>query len=130
MLELNNYNISPGRCSIQPMATSRRAEGEDELLEVRQAAALVGRHPETVRRWVWSGRLLARRSGHRLLVARADIEALVRQESIVPTLAEWADRAAAVRDRWSQAPAGPSAADLVIEDRRERSRTTGTHAGR
>ena len=112
------------------MATIRRAEGEDELLGVPRAAALVGRHPETVRRWVWSGRLPARRSGHRLLVARSDLEALVRHESIVPTLAEWADRAAATRDRWSQAFSSRSAADLVIEDRRERSDTTGTHAGR
>ncbi|MHB8458577.1 MAG: helix-turn-helix domain-containing protein [Candidatus Limnocylindrales bacterium] len=60
------------------MATIRRTGGDDELLEVRRAAAPVGRHPETVRRWVWSGRLAARCSGHRLLVARADIEALVR----------------------------------------------------
>ncbi len=112
------------------MATIRPAGGEDELLEVRRAAALVGRHPETVRRWIWSGRLPARRSGHRLLVARADVEALVRHEALVPTLAEWADRAAATRDRWSQAASGPRAAGLVIEDRRERSRTTGTHAGR
>ena len=112
------------------MAIIQRAGGEDELLEVRRAAALVGRHPETVRRWVWSGRLPARRSGHRLLIARADIEALVRQETIVLTLAEWADRAAAKRDRSSQAASGRSAADLVIEDRAERSRTTGTHAGR
>lgn len=112
------------------MATIRRTGGDDELLEVRRAAALVGRHPETVRRWVWSGRLAARRSGHRLLVARADIEALVRQDAIVPTLAEWADRAATTRDRWSRAASGRSAADLVIEDRRERSRTTRTHAGR
>ena len=112
------------------MAVIRRAGDEDELLEVRGAAALVGRHPETVRRWVWSGRLPARRSGHRLLVARADVEALVRRETLVPTLAEWADRAAATRDRWRRVASGPSAADLVIEDRRERSRTTGTHAGR
>lgn len=112
------------------MATMRPAGEEDDLLEVRRAAALVGRHPETVRRWVWSGRLPARRSGHRLLVARADVEALVRHEVLVPTLAEWADRAAATRDRRSQAASGRSAADLVIEDRRDRSSTPGTHAGR
>jgi len=112
------------------MATIRRAGDEDELLEVRHAAALVGRHPETVRRWVWSGRLPARRSGHRLLVVRADLEALVRQGALVPTLAEWADRAAATRDRGSQAASGPSAADLVIEDRKERSRTADTNARR
>jgi len=112
------------------MAPIRQAEGEEALLDVRGAAALVGRNPETVRRWVWSGRLPARRSGRRLLVARADIEALVRQGALVPTLAEWAARVATTRDRWGQEVSGRSAADLVIEDRRERSRAMDTHAGR
>ncbi len=112
------------------MTTIPGADRADELLEVRHAAALVGRHPETVRRWIWSGRLHARRAGHRLLVARSDLEALVRQGELVPSLAEWARRAAVTRGGWGQVPTDSSAADLVIEDRRERSRTTETHAGR
>ncbi len=58
------------------------------------------------------------------------VDRVPRETRAVPTLAEWADRAAATRDRWSQTASGGGAADLVIEDRRERSRTTGTHAGR
>jgi hypothetical protein len=92
---------------------------ERELLDVRRAAAFVRRHPETVRRWIWSGRVPARRSGNRLLVARADLERVLGKGGRVPTLSEWAARAAAVRASSSTTP-GQSASDLVIEDRAER----------
>jgi excisionase family DNA binding protein len=85
------------------------------MLDIRSAAALVGRHPETLRRWVWSGRLAARREGRRLLVARDDVERLAGAGS--RDLAGWAARA-----RTLQSPAGGrSAAELVLEDRAARS---------
>jgi excisionase family DNA binding protein len=112
------------------MAATRRTGDEGDLLEVGRAAALIGRHPETVRRWVWSGRLTARRSGNRLLVARADLEALSRHQRLVPTLAEWADRVRAVRGSSRREGSGRSAADLVIEDRARRSGAAASHAGR
>jgi predicted site-specific integrase-resolvase len=87
-----------------------------DALDVRSAAALVGRHPETVRRWVWTGRLPSRREGNRMIVMREDVQAVAgRRRS--PNLAEWARRASAVRGAGSAA----SAADLVIEDRARRS---------
>lgn len=102
---------------------AERSDGslETDLLDMRAAASVAGRHPETVRRWVWSGRLAARRRGNRLLVAREDVEALVDsgQKSAL-TLAEWAEQARASHE--SAAPSGTrrSAADLVIEDRTRR----------
>lgn len=105
------------------MTGSRRGDVEDELLDVRRAAALVGRHPETVRRWVWSGRIAARRQGNRLLVARTDLEALAGgADRRVGSLAAWAKRARAAREPAGASGSGRSAADLVIEDRAERSR--------
>jgi hypothetical protein len=100
------------------------------MLDIRSAAALVGRHPETVRRWVWSGRLRARREGNRLVVGRADVEALAASTSkpLIP-LAEWADRARAIRMAGANGT-GRSAADLVLEDRAHRSRRADTDAGR
>jgi hypothetical protein len=98
---------------------------EPDLLDVRGAATVAGRHPETVRRWVWSGRLAARRRGNRLMVARADVEALAGvQAKTAPTLAEWSERARALSQ--SAAPGGRrrSAADLVTEDRTRRSQST------
>lgn len=97
----------------------------DDMLDVRGAAALTGRNPETIRRWVWSGRLAAHRQGRRLLVARADVEALTRRT----TLSSWAERARALREaRPTSEPRG-SAADLVIEDRAVRAKLSDPDAG-
>jgi len=107
---------------------TRRIEADDELIEVGRAAVLVGRHPETVRRWVWSGRLSAQRSGRRLLVARREVEAIAGSDT-ASTLREWADRVRAARSS-AGAASGPSAAELVIEDRRHRPGTGRPRAGR
>jgi len=99
------------------------------MIDVRDAAALVGRHPETVRRWVWSGRLVARREGGRLLVARDDVEALARHQPAVLTLVQWAERARIARGT-VRPGSGRTAADLVIEDRAARSGAQVARAGR
>jgi hypothetical protein len=92
-----------------------------EMLDVRAAAALARRNPETVRRWVWSGRLAAQRRGRRILVARRDVEALAGESTRNPvSLSEWAQRAQASRTHAGAGPAA-SAADLVLEDRAARS---------
>lgn len=96
-------------------------ERAGSVLDVRSAAALVGRHPETVRRWVWSGRLPAHRRGNRLLVTREDLEAAA-GGAATTSLAEWAERARAARGPARAGGSGRSAADLVIEDRAQRSR--------
>ncbi|MGH2707129.1 MAG: helix-turn-helix domain-containing protein [Actinomycetota bacterium] len=94
----------------------------DTLLDVRAAARLVKRSPETIRRWIWSGRLPARRRGNRLLVSRDDLTALVRQRGNDPalSLSEWAAAARLALDQ-SACRARGSAADLILEDRRHRS---------
>lgn len=113
------------------MAGSKRLAAAENMLDVRRAAALIGRHPETVRRWVWSGRLAARRQGNLLLIARADLEAVAGSGGSAPaTLAEWADRARTARDAARADGSGRSAADLVIEDRSHRSRAVDPRAGR
>lgn len=89
-----------------------------------------GRHPETVRRWVWSGRLAARRKGNRLLMARADVAALAIQRGTVIGLAEWADRARAARQSAEAGGSGRSAAELVLEDRAYRAWDVDAGAGR
>lgn len=85
-----------------------------EVLDVREAATYVGRTAETVRCWVWSGRVPASRRGNRLLIARRDLDAAFFGEpSPYPvSLREWA----ASTPRRSDGSAG-SAAALVAEDR-------------
>ena len=112
------------------MAQRAKAANEEGLIDVRRAAVLVGRHPETIRRWVWSGRLHARRRGNRLLVARAEVEALARQDGNAASLSEWADRARAARASVPEPRVRRSNADLVIEDRRLRSRAGASRARR
>ncbi len=114
------------------MAGVRRGSDDAaELLDLKRAAALAGRHPETLRRWVWSGRLAARRSGNRLLVERADVEALAAASGRpVVSLAAWASRAQAALAASGRAGAGRSAADLVVDDRERRSRPARARAGR
>src|SRR5712692_907830 len=117
--------MTPRWCSKVPIV---KRSSRDEL-DVKAAALLAGRTAETIRRWVWSGRLSARRRGNRLVVARSDVEALAGWGGGRPlSLAEWARLAeAAMRGR-----RGPheSAADLVIEERRRRLEGVGSHPGR
>ena len=95
------------------------AQAPDEELTILAAAALIRRSPETVRRWVWTGRLKARRIGKQLLVPRRDVEALAGVGPRTLTLREWGKLADAALRR--PRGGGRSAADLVLLDRRERS---------
>ncbi len=100
------------------------------LIDTNRAATLVGRHPETIRRWVWSGRLAARRQGRRILVAESDVRALVAPGIQDASLREWAERARTSRATLSTTGSGASAADLIIDDRLLRSREATKRAGR
>jgi excisionase family DNA binding protein len=99
----------------------------DEL-DVAAAAAVAGRSAETVRRWVWSGRLRAHRRGNKLLIARSDLDRLLRSSGIsgAMSLAEWVD--AVERSGLKKGPLGATAADLVLEERRLRSMGQGSDA--
>jgi excisionase family DNA binding protein len=90
-------------------------------LDVVAAAAVAGRSAETVRRWVWSGRLRAHRRGNKLLIARADLDRLLGSRGIegAVSLADWL--AAIESSGLKKGPRGATAADLVIEERRLRS---------
>ena len=95
------------------------------MLDVREAARLADRTPETVRRWIWAGRLTAQRHGNRLLVTRRDVEALVHGEppASTLTLGDWArlvDEHRRSGALGSLERGGGSAADLVLEDRSSR----------
>lgn len=104
------------------MATIDTTSTDDELIDVRQAAALVGRNPETIRRWIWSGRLRAGKRGNRYLMRKVDLSAAAGEPSSKLTLAEWAEKAREFRERAIEVNGlQESAANLVIEDRLRRS---------
>jgi hypothetical protein len=87
-----------------------------EMVDVREAARLSRRTPETIRRWVWNGQLAAIKNGNKLFVRRADLAGSTEvQETTEPSLREWAQRLSR-----EGAGNGASAADLVLDDRAER----------
>lgn len=45
----------------------------EELMTVREAAQMCRRTAETVRRWIWGGKLPAQKLGNQLFVRRADV---------------------------------------------------------
>jgi excisionase family DNA binding protein len=98
-------------------------------LTVREAAVLASRSEETVRRWIWSGRLRAVKRGTRYLIDARHLEEVMVEPELgsahperpAMTMQEWLDEV----DQWKAGlpayPASrPSASDLVIEDRRAR----------
>jgi excisionase family DNA binding protein len=46
------------------------------LMSVRDVARACGRSEETVRRWIWSGKLPASKLGNQLFVRREDLDAM------------------------------------------------------
>lgn len=87
------------------------------MVDVHEAAEIARRDPETIRRWVRSGRVSARRHGNKWLIDRDDIERLVdgRPTSPLITLAEWAGVAAKIR--LASGHSDSTAADLILADR-------------
>jgi excisionase family DNA binding protein len=92
---------------------------EPERVDIRQAASDSGRSAETVRRWIWSGKLAATKRGNRLLIDRAQLERFLRErhDEAPVGLAEWAaERGAEARQQEPSAGAAHgSAAGLVLE---------------
>jgi len=96
-------------------------------ISVREAAQRAHRSEETVRRWIWSGRLPARKRGnsYRIDIAHLDRIAVVYDPPDAdPAFADGGLGAwLADLDRWKQGlrvTAGATAADLIIEDRHAR----------
>jgi excisionase family DNA binding protein len=60
------------------------------MLTVPEVARKVGRDPETVRRWIRSGKLRARKVGTQHLVDEADLDEALAGEGSLPLPGAWA----------------------------------------
>jgi excisionase family DNA binding protein len=97
-------------------------------LTVRQAARRAGRSEETIRRWIWSGRLPAVKRGTSYRIDVVNLErVMVELDEGVPahgttpntSMLDWLEQV----DEWKRGVAtnpGPSASEMLIEDRRAR----------
>ncbi|MEW6583581.1 MAG: helix-turn-helix domain-containing protein [Actinomycetota bacterium] len=61
------------------------------LITVPQAARLVGRNPETIRRWIWSGRLASQRVGTQHLVEEDEVHRIAAAPAGSRAWSEWLD---------------------------------------
>ena len=93
------------------------AVGAVDMVDVQQAAAVAGRDPETIRRWIRSGRLSAQRRANCLLVLRVEVERLL-GHFLLPriSLSECRDHAATACAT-TGGTTSATAADLVLDDR-------------
>jgi excisionase family DNA binding protein len=71
--------VSAGRRGVA-MKRERRDAGDERLLDVREAAALLGlKSPRTLYKWAYSGRVPSVKIGRLLRFHRADVERLIAQ---------------------------------------------------
>ncbi len=59
------------------------------MLTVPEAARKAGRDPETIRRWIRSGRLRARKIGTQHVIEETDLEAMLGDAGDDPLPPEW-----------------------------------------
>ncbi len=58
------------------------------MMTVPEAARKVGRDPETIRRWIRSGRLRARKVGTQHVIEEADLESLIEEGNATTVLGQ------------------------------------------
>jgi len=59
------------------------AENSEKLISVREAAKECGRNTETVRRWIWAGKLPAEKLGNQLFIKRRDLASYCRENAVI-----------------------------------------------
>jgi excisionase family DNA binding protein len=96
---------------------------EDKMITVREAAEECGRNAETVRRWIWSGKLPAEKLGNQLFVKRSALASFCSEVAApkATTALSFLDRAEALQERMKARGAAPlDAAEAVRKMRGER----------
>lgn len=56
----------------------------DGFLTIREACAILGVHHNTLRRWIWRGKLLAYQPGRAYLIPREALERFILENRVVP----------------------------------------------
>lgn len=57
-------------------------ENREKLISVREAAKECGRNMETVRRWIWAGKLPAEKLGNQLFIKTSDLASYCRETAV------------------------------------------------
>ncbi len=80
------------------------------MITVPEAARRAGKDPETIRRWIRSGRLPARKIGTQHVIEEPDLDLLLDDEEL-PVPADWG---------WDRLPNGRATPNVVAIIRRQR----------
>lgn len=80
------------------------------MITVPEAAKRVGKDPETVRRWIRSGRLPASKVGTQHVIDEADLRRIL-DEDVLPAPPDWG---------WDRLPDGRPTPNVVAVIRRQR----------
>jgi excisionase family DNA binding protein len=102
-----------------------KTSAKDSLVSVREAAQLCGRNMETVRRWIWAGKLPAQKLGNQLFIKKSALDNYCRETATKQYQAEkkedFLERAIALRNRIRARGVKPiDAAKLIRQMREER----------
>ncbi|RJQ31594.1 MAG: DNA-binding protein [Peptococcaceae bacterium] len=93
-----------------------------EMFTIREVAAEYGRNPETVRRWVWTGKLPAKKLGNQLFIHKKDLLKLKREERDKPEKnPDFLKRAQALQEKIRARTKTDFDPSLLIEESRTRS---------
>ena len=92
-----------------------------ELVSVREASRESGRNMETVRRWIWSGKLPAQKLGNQLFIKRSDWEILLKDiNRHRDDRFKFIERATALRERIRARRGADFDISTLIEESRRR----------
>lgn len=81
------------------------------MITVPEAARHAAKDPETIRRWIRSGRLRARRIGRQHVIDEADLDELLRSDEVVGIPPAW-------METWTGEPM-PNWVSALRQDRAE-----------
>lgn len=82
------------------------------MITVPEAARRAAKNPETIRRWIRSGRLPARKVGTQHVIEEADLDGLLRADEVVGVPDAW-------MTTWTGEPM-PNWVSILRRDRTER----------
>jgi predicted site-specific integrase-resolvase len=71
----------------------------EQMVTVRQAAEQCHRNAETIRRWIWSGKLPAKKLGNQLFVNQEHLSAVCGRNAEYERVEDWLKQAKALRER-------------------------------